>query len=473
MPSGPSSAVRVQPTGPGSQQDPVGIGQQNSGGTSSSVTVQGSYTGSVPTGTATSGTLQITLADALERGLKQNLAAVTQSEQVLQAGAQRRIARSSLLPTVNTEISEEVERLNLRTQGVLSSSFPLTAQLNFFDARAARVRQTIFDFVQLENLHSATQSLVAAVQSSRDSRDLIVLAVSGSYLQIIAANSRVAAASAEVNTDRTIYQQAADRLAAGLDALIDVTRSQVQLQTDQQRLRSTEADVQTQKLRFSRLIGLPAGQSFVVAEEFRFSPLTGVTLESALQTAYQQRSDLHAAEASTRAAEIAVKAAHAERLPNLTLNADWGAAGLRPTAEAHSVYSVYGTLTIPLYEGGRTQADIDQATSALRSRQAEMSNVRGKIDEDVRQAFIDLNEAADQVSVADSNVKLAHETLAQAKDRFTAGISDTVELVQAEQAVAEADNAYISAVFRHNLAKVALARAMGDAERSLPSLLRK
>jgi outer membrane protein TolC len=102
-----------------------------------------------------------------------------------------------------------------------------------------------------------------------------------------------------------------------------------------------------------------------------------------------------------------------------------------------------------------------------------MSNVRGQIDEDARQAFVNLNEAADQVTVAASNVKLAHETLAEAKDRFTAGISDTVELVQAEQAAVEADNDYISSVFRHNLAKVALARAMGDAELRLPTLLRK
>jgi outer membrane protein TolC len=417
--------------------------------------------------------MKISLSDALARALTQNLAAVTQSEQVAEARAQRRIARSALLPTVNTEISEEVERLNLRAQGVLSSSFPLTAQFNFFDARAARLRQTVFDLVQRENLRSADENLAATIQSARNSRDLIVLAVSGSYLEIIAATSRIAAATAEVDTDRAIYQQAVDRLTAGLDARIDVTRSQVQLQTDQQRLRSTQADLETQKLHFARLIGLPAGETFVLSEDYPFSKLSGLTVDSALKAAYEQRADLRAAQAAVGAAESALKAARAERLPNLTLNADWGVAGLRPTAEAHSVYSVYGTLTIPLYEGGRTRGDIESASAALRERQAEMSNVRGQIDEDARQAFVNLNEAADQVTVAASNVKLAHETLSEAKDRFTAGISDTVELVQAEQAAVEADNDYISSVFRHNLAKVALARAMGDAELRLPTLLRK
>lgn len=439
----------------------------------SSVNVQGPYTGSTPEGKNSGTVLSLTLAEALTRGLRFNLGAISESQQVSQAAAQRTIARSQLLPNLNTVISEEVERLNLRTQGVLSSSFPLTAQFNFFDARAARLKQTIFDFVQLENLHSANENLAASVQSARNARDLIVLAVGGSYLEIIAANSRVKAAAAEVETARAIYQQAVDRLAAGLNARIDATRSQVELQTDEQRLRSLQADVDTQKLRFARIIGLPSGQRFTVSDEYPYSSLTALTVDGALLKAYQQRSDVRAAMSGVRAAEFSVKAAHDEHLPNLTLNADFGAAGLRPMTEDHGVYSVYGTLTIPLYEGGRIHGDIQQAEAALHQRRAELDDVRGQVDQDVRQAFIDLNSAADQVAVAQSNVSLSHDTLNQARDRFTAGVADTVELVQAEQSEVQADNDYINAVFEHNLAKISLARAMGNAEESLPQLLLK
>lgn len=477
MPSGPSQAAQV-PLSSTNQRGSVSVQRSTSSGaggvnaSSSSVTVQGAYTGSAAEGRDNGSVLNLSLAEALARGLRLNLEAITDVQEVAQASARKKIAESALRPSVNTVISEEVERLNLRTQGVLSSSFPMTAQLNFFDARAARLRQTVLDFVQVENVHSANENLAASIESARNARDLIVLAVSGGYLEIIAANARVVAATAEVESARAIFQQATDRLTAGLDARIDVTRSQVQLQVDQQRLRSLQADLATDKLRFARVIGLPSGQHFTVVDDYPYSPLTGWTENSALSVALQQRADVRAADLGVRAAEDAVKAARAERLPNLTLNADWGVAGLRPTAEAHSVYSVYGTLTIPLYEGGRTSGDIEEAMASLRAREAESKEVRGQADEDVRQAFINLNEAADQVSVAKSNQGLAEETLTEARDRFTAGVSDTVELVQAEQAVVQADDDYISAVFQHNLAKVAIARAVGNAEQNLVQVLK-
>jgi outer membrane protein TolC len=231
--------------------------------------------------------------------------------------------------------------------------------------------------------------------------------------------------------------------------------------------------METQKLRLARIIGLAIGQRFIVADEFPYSPLTGLTQETAMQRAYQSRPDLESAAAGVKAAEAAVKAARAERLPNLAVTADFGAAGLRPNASSSGVYTVTGTMTIPLYEGGRIHGEIEQANAALRQRRAELEDLRGQVDQDVRQAFIDLNNAADQVGVAKSNRGLAQDTLAQARDRFAAGVADTVEVVQAEQAVVQADEDYISAEFEHDLAKVSLARAVGNAEQILPELLRK
>ena len=154
------------------------------------------------------------------------------------------------------------------------------------------------------------------------------------------------------------------------------------------------------------------------------------------------------------------------------MSADFGAAGVTPTNHSDGVYTVSGTLTIPLYQGGRIHADEEIAEAALRQRMAERADVRGQVDQDVRQAFIDLTTAADQVGVAESNRGLSQEALSQSTDRFVAGVADTVELVQAEQAVVQAEDDYITAVFDHNLGKVSLARAMGNAEQSLPLMLR-
>jgi outer membrane protein TolC len=437
-----------------------------------SVSVQGSYSGSVPTGDNTGRVLPLSLDYALKQALRYNLGAVSESDAERQAEGQRRVARSALLPQANSVVNEVVEQLDLRTLGVEVSGFPaVVGPFNYFDARAARVTAAVVDLARLGNLRSATQNLSAVRFAARDARDLIVLAVAGSYLQIIATTARIVSAAAQVRSSESIYQQAVDRLKEGLNARIDTTRTQVQLQIDRQRLRSLAADRDRQKLQLARLIGLPLGQDFGIADDFPYAPLHDLTFEMAFSRAMENRADLQAAESSVRAAELALQAARAERLPNLALTADYGAAGLRPTNSAHGVFTVTGTLTIPLYQGGRIRGEIEEAQAVLRQRQAEADDVRGRIDQDVRQAFIDLNAAADQVEVARSNVALAEDTLRQSRDRFLDGIADTVEVVQAQQSVAVANDDYVGAVFAHNLAKVALVRAMGNAERGLPALL--
>jgi outer membrane protein TolC len=210
-----------------------------------------------------------------------------------------------------------------------------------------------------------------------------------------------------------------------------------------------------------------------LVDVYGFAPLTEFTIDTALARAFATRTDLRAAAATVKAAEESAKAAHAEYLPTLKVNADVGAAGVTPSHESSGVFTVAGTLNVPLYEGGRIRGEVEQTTAALKQRQAELEDLRAQVDQDVRQAFINLNSAADQVGVAKSNVDLAHQTLTQSTDRFNSGVADTVELVQAEQAVVQADADYINAVFEHNLAKISLARAMGNAEQTLPQLLRK
>jgi outer membrane protein TolC len=245
----------------------------------------------------------------------------------------------------------------------------------------------------------------------------------------------------------------------------------VQYQTDVQRLRSEQADVEKQKLNLSRIIGLPYGSEFTVAEDFPYAALGDLNVEEALKRANTTRADLRSARAAVQAAESAVAAARAEYLPSLSIAGNYGAEGVNPS-QSHASYTVAGTLIVPIFQGGRVQGDIEQARAALNQRKAELQDTFGAIDHDVRAAFIDLNAAADQVAVAESNVSLSKYTLVQARDRFVAGIADTVEVVQAHQTVAQADNDYINAVFEHNLAKVALSRAMGQAELTVQKLLR-
>ncbi len=481
MPVAPSRVLQLPLSGRQSQAAPVSVTERTTdagGGNTvntinSSVTVPAPYDGSVPTGAATGSLLPLTLGDALALGLRANLGALTQSATERQARGQRSIARSELLPQLNSVVSEVFEKENLRTLGVSLPSLPTTSKFNYYDARAARLNQSVFDLVRIRNLQGAGENVHATVQAARNSRDLIVLAVAGSYLQLVATRARVEAAASQTQTFQAVYQQAADRLEAGLATRVDALRAKVQLQTQQQRMRSLQADEETQKLKLARIVGLPLAQGFNPTDDFRFSPVLDPSQDQALTIAQTNRSDLQAAETDIRAAGLAVKAARAERVPSVAVNADFGAAGTTPTHHSDGVFNVAGTLTIPLYEGGRIHGDIEIAQATLQQRIAERDDLRAQVDQDIRQAFIDLSSAADQVGVAESNKDLAHQTLEQSRDRFVAGVADTVELVQAEQSVVQADDDFITAVFEHNLGKVSLARAMGNAEQTLPQLLRR
>ncbi len=194
---------------------------------------------------------------------------------------------------------------------------------------------------------------------------MIVLAVGGSYLQLIATGARLEAAAAQVQSFQAVCRQAMDRLEAGLATRVDVTRSLVELQTEQQRMRSLQGALETQKLRLARIIGLPLGQPFNSVDAYRFSPLTGLSQEVALRRAQAQRADLRAAETGMHAAETAVQAAKAERAPAVSVSADFGAAGITPTHKSIGVFNVSGTLLIPLYEGGRIHGNIEQANASF------------------------------------------------------------------------------------------------------------
>jgi outer membrane protein TolC len=201
-----------------------------------------------------------------------------------------------------------------------------------------------------------------------------------------------------------------------------------------------------------------------------YAPLTNLTLEQAIAQAYANRADLKSADAQVRAAERARLAAVAERYPTAEVSGDYGVIGTDPS-NSHGTFSVTGTVRIAVFQGGRVRGDIEQADAALAQRRAEYQDLRGRIDADVRNAMLDLTSAARQVSVAENNRGLANDTLQQSRDRFAAGVADTVEVVQSQEAVASAEQDYINSLYAYNLSKATLARAMGQADQNIRQFL--
>lgn len=447
-------------------------------GTTSSVnalntTVQtsGPYSGS-RSGAARTFDGKLSLKDAVERGLAFNLGTVGLNSAQRQSEGQSKAARSALMPNVSAALRETAQQQNLQALG-LHINIPgfrtIVGPYNYFDLRAT-LTQTFGDMTALNNYRTSQQVRRANEFNLRDARDLVVLAVGGAYLQVIAAQGRVDSAQAQLETAQALYKQTLERRQAGLLAQIDVNRALVQTETQEQRLNTLNNDLAKQKINLARLTGLPPTDAYEITDRVPFGAGPAITLPEALRQALADRADLKSSEAQIQAAERSKAAAKSERLPTLAVSADYGVIGIHPS-QSHGTFSVTGSLKVPIFTGGRVDGEIEQADAALEQRRAEREDIRNRIESDVRNAFLDLESAEKQVHLAESNRDVARQTLDLTRQRFEAGITDSVEVSQAREAVAQADLDYISAVFAHNLAKLSLARATGRAEERYPQFL--
>jgi outer membrane protein TolC len=416
------------------------------------------FAGSVPA-KLVPGVMPLTLQEAIDRGLKQNLGLLLSNADIRAARGQRWEQLSALLPHATVAPYVAASEINLSelgfgTIGGLSIP-PSIGPFSYFDARVT-VSQSLFDWKSINATRAASQSLKSAEYSYKDARDLVVLAVGYTYLQAIADE-------AQVKTAQALYDQAADQVNAGTSPAIDGLRAKVELQTRRQQLIQAKNNFAIQKLTVARVIGLAPGQEFEFTDNSPYQPFDGITVDEALKRAYASRSDYLAAVTDLRAAEFSRKAAVAGYYPSLSFDADYGAAGAHPST-ATQVFDVRGTLSIPIFQGGSVHGAVLQADAKLEQTRDRLDSLRAQIDSDVRTALLNLQSSAEQVNVARSNIDLAEETLVQSRDRFRAGVTDTVEVVQSQEAVASAHEQYISSLYSFNFAKISLARSLGVAE---------
>ena len=438
-----------------------------------SMAAQGDYSGSVP-GKPEPGVIQLSLQSAIDRGLKQNLGLLLSGQDVRAARGVRWQQLSALLPNLTTSSYVDASQVDLAEFG-FSFKFPASSGIAipgvvgpfaYFDSRAY-LTQSIFDLKSINSTHSASQTLEAARYSFKDARDLVILAVGYTYLQAIADEARVDTADAQVKTAQALYDQADDQVKAGTSPNIDALRANVELKTRQQDLIQSRNNFAIAKLTLARVIGLAPGQQYELTDKTPYQPFAGLTVDEALKRAYMNRSDYQAALADVHAAEYSAKAAKDGYMPSLSVSADYGLAGTYDGLNTHGVMDVRGTLNIPIFQGGKVHGDVLEADARLEQSRQRLDNLRAQIDDDVRTALLNIESAEEQVEVARSNIDLANETLAQSRDRFAAGVTDTVEVVQAEEAVASANENYISSLYTDNYAKISLARALGLAEQGV------
>ena len=425
---------------------------------------QNPYLGGVPAGKASPTAVPLSLEEAVARGLRQNLGGLLSSDAVSGAQGERWQTLSALLPNLTTATSFGVRQNDLKAIiGIdVPGHPPVIGPFGVFDTRAY-LDQSVFNWQSIERARSSAAQVKSAQYSYKNARELIVVVVVSNYLLVIADQSQVESALAQRDTAKVLFDQTTDQKKAGLAAAVDVLRSDVELQAREQRLIVARNNLAKQKRVLARAVGLPAGQTFDIITEVAYQPLTTSSLDDALQQAYSSRADYKSVAEQVRSAELQKRAASAERYPTLSAVVDYGSIGTN-TASNHGTVDAAAELRLPIFQGGRVHGDNLVADSLLARARQRLEDLRASIDQGVRDVFLDLQDTAQEVSVENNAVRLATQTLEQSRDRFASGVTDNIEVVQAQESLADANDAYIATLYRYNIAKISMARAVGVAE---------
>src|SRR6478609_2574706 len=431
---------------------------------------QNPFLGSVPTGTLSPEPVALSLPDAITRGLRYNLGVIENQVSLRQAQAQRLRSLSAMVPSVSALLRQNLDDLNRVAIGLKIPGLPAPSGQFGYQEGYVAFSDNGLNLDSLYRYRAAKQTAEAQRLQLEDAGNVVALAVGTAYLQVESSEARVETAKAELESARELEAQALNRVSSGLAAEIDGFRATVQRQTSEQRLTVAAANLDKDKLTLARLIGLPNGQQFNTISKAAYQSWNGGDLTSSLTQARSERADIKSAAATANATQLAKRAAQFERAPGLSLNGYYGSVGTN-LARSDATYSLVATISLPIFTGGRIRSDIQDASAQLDRRQSEYADLVGRVDYEVRNAFTDLQAADSAVKVEEKNSQLAQRTLDQARDSIMNGVTNNLEIIQAQQDVATANENYISSLFEHNLAKLTLLRALGSAQKDVNKYL--
>jgi len=431
---------------------------------------QNPFLGSVPTGTLMDKPIELSLEDAIARGLHYNLGVIENQASLRQAQAERLRALSAMVPSVSALLRQNLDDLNRVAIGLRIPGLPAATGAFGYQEAYMTVSDTGLNFSSVYQYRASRQTEEAQRLSLEDAANVVALAVGTAYLQVESSESQVETSKAELESARELEAQALNRVSSGLAAEIEGFRATVQRQTSEQRVTVATANLEKNILTLARVIGLPSGQRFHITSKAVYQPWAGGDLEALLRQARTGRADVKSAQAAATASQLDKRAAQLERVPGLSLNGYWGSIGTNLN-RSDTTYAVAATISLPIFTGGRIRSDIQEASAQADRKQAEYRDLVGRADYEVRNAFTDLEAANSAVAVAAKNSQLAQRTLDQARDRFLNGVTNNLEVIQAQQDVAAANENYIASLFAHNLAKLTLLRAIGSAQKDVKKYL--
>jgi outer membrane protein TolC len=387
-------------------------------------------------------------------------------EALKQAQSRAIEARAALLPDLEGAFTDRSQTVNLAAEGLTDIKLPFTGFSFSVDARLS-VQQSVFDFSSIRRLQASKAGVSAAAQESDSTAEKVAAQVARAYLAAVRADADVETANANVTLSGAVLAQADNQKKAGTGTGIEITRAKVQLANDRQRLLVAENARHSAHLELLRAMGVPLETEVRLVDKLGYVPVDAVTMEQAKAQALQVRPDLKAQQRREENARLSASAVKMERLPTLAAFGDYGSSG---TALDNSMPTrTYGiSLKVPLFDGGRRDARRTEAASLYRSEQVRTGDLKQQIELDVRLALDALRSAEDQVKVAREGLDLADSELTQARRRYDAGVTNSLEVTDAQTRLERARDNETQALYNYNVARIDLAQAMGNMRRSIP-----
>jgi len=418
---------------------------------------------------AVQNTLPLSLKRAVEIALApQGSPRVALAEETIKQAEDRKAeAKAALLPDLETSVTDRRQTTNLKAFGFnfnfppgLGFSIPtIVGPFSVFDARAT-ASQTVLDFASIRRYQASKVNVEAAKADFDTTKNQVSDQVARAYLTTLRADAALETAHANVDLSQALLGLAQRQLQAGTGTGIEVTRAQVQLADDQQRLVVAENDRRRAGLTLMRAMGLKMDTPIELTDKLSYRPVDIGNLPEALTDANKMRAELKAQKDRETSARFNYSSAKAGRYPSVGANADYGSIGTELVG-AQPTYTYGLTVHVPVFNGGRVDAQRAESLSQYRQEQTRTRDLEQQVELDVRLAFDSVHSAETEVQTAQDGLRLAEQELAQAQRRYAAGVANGIEVTDAQNRLARARDNQIAALYDYNVARIDLATATG------------
>jgi outer membrane protein len=411
--------------------------------------------------------LNLTLQQALDLALKNNLRTRLARENIVQAGGEKGLSMSELLPNLSGAAYQSNVTSNLAAMGMGPSTFPgikpFVGPFNRFDARIQLV-QSVFNLASIRRYQASVHGLALARVEQRSAEQQVMIATVLSYLAFIEAGQSVEAAQADVVLAERLLELAASQHNAGVATGIDVARAETRLAGQEVRLAQARTDRDTARLNLLRVVGAPLSSMLVLSENMRFEPAALPDPEESVRMALTNRVELQSAQEQVQISRLRKQAATAGWIPSVSLFADYGTSGVTPM-ETNLPTRSYGVrLDLPIFDGGRTYSEAGMAASRLHQAELQFHDLQEVVEKEVRQAIDNLSTRREQVQAAQKALALSERELELTRDLFRNGVGDNIQVVNAQAAVENARQGMVASLTLFNVARLNLVAALGHVE---------